>query len=94
MYLLGDKGVDSLTSFQLTEYEAKIYETVREQEQLNKRVQEHYESVDDFITSQYCLSENFKFRALTEEMIRYRITVGILDENLSERLQLNSELTL
>ena len=58
------------------------------------RVQEEGESVDSFITDLYTLAEFCVFGDLHDELIRGRIVVGIRDKNLSERLQLESELTL
>ena len=58
------------------------------------RVQHEGESVDSFITDLYTLAEFYAFGELHDELIRDRIDVGILDKNLSERLQLESDLTL
>ena len=57
----------------------------------NQRVQKG-ESVDNFITSLYTLSEHCEFGALREEMIRDRIVVGILNSKLSRKLQLERDL--
>ena len=56
--------------------------------------QEEGEPVDSFITSLYRLAEHCNYRDLHDKMIRYRISVGLRDSNLSERLQTDSELTL
>ena len=42
----------------------------------------------------YSLTENCNYGALENEMIRDRLVVGIRDSALSERLQLDAELTL
>lgn len=42
----------------------------------------------------YNLAEDCEYGAMKAEMIRDRLVVGIQDTNLSERLQLDSELTL
>ena len=42
----------------------------------------------------YHLTENCEYGVLTNEMIRDRLVVGIRDEALSERLQLDPDLTL
>ena len=44
--------------------------------------------------SLYELADNCDYGDLRDEMIRDRIVVGIRDTNLSERLQLDSGLTL
>ena len=59
------------------------------------RRQEEGEPVDSFVTSlNYRLAEHCKYRDLHGEMIQYRIIVGLSDSNLSERLQIDPELTL
>ena len=50
--------------------------------------------MDSFITALYCLAEHCGFGTLKEEMIRDRIVVGVCDGMLSEKLQLDSDLTL
>ena len=60
----------------------------------NRRAQEDDESVEQFITSLYSLSEDCQYAELKEEMIRDRIVVGIRDTGLSERLQMDKALTL
>ena len=52
------------------------------------------EKVDSFIMSLYRLAEHCNYRDLHDEMIRDRIVVGLRDSNLSERLQIDPELTL
>ena len=42
----------------------------------------------------YCLAENCAYGALKEEMIRDRIVVGVRDAKLSEKMQLETALTL
>ena len=56
--------------------------------------QEEGEAVDDLITDLYCLAEHCQYGALHDEMIRDRIVVRIRDRRLSEKLQMESELTL
>ena len=52
------------------------------------------ESVEHFITNLYQLVKHCEYGELKEEMVRDRILVGIRDSALSERLQLDSKLTL
>ena len=52
------------------------------------------ERLEAYITTVHKLAENCGFGALKEELIRDRIVVGIRDKRLSERLQMDSDLTL
>ena len=52
------------------------------------------ESVEQYIVELYNLAEHCNYGDLKSEMIRDRLVVGILDKSLSERLQLDSALTL
>ena len=109
IYTMGDAADDILSSFSLSEEDKKKYEIVVakfeshfvkkrnvifERPKLNQRKQEEGESVDDFITDLYCLSEHCNYGGLREEMIRDRIVVGLRDHNLAEKLQLVADLTL
>ena len=58
------------------------------------RVQTEEKSVDNFITDLYTLAEFCDFSDLRDKLIRDRIVVGIRDKALSERLQLEADLTL
>ena len=62
--------------------------------QFNRRVQKEGESVNDFITALYALADKCNYGELHDELLRDRIVVGITDQNLSEKLQLDPELTL
>ena len=65
-----------------------------ERAKFNQRKQEEGESVDDFVSALYCLSEHCQYGSLRDEMICDRIVVGLHDSSLSEKLQLEPELTL
>ena len=65
-----------------------------EQALFNYRRQEPGEPVDSFITALHTLAEHCDYKDLREKMIRDRIVVGISNSSLSEKLQLNSMLTL
>ena len=67
---------------------------IYERAKFNQRRQEVEESAEEFITSLYCLAENCAYGALKEEMIRDRIVVGVRDAKLSEKMQLETALTL
>ena len=65
-----------------------------ERAKLNMRVQKEREPVDNFITDLYSLNEHCNFGTLHDELIRDHVVVGIRDKALSEKLQLEAELTL
>ena len=109
VYTMGDAADDILASLGLTEEEKKTYDTVVakfqghfvkkrnvifERAKFNQRKQEEGESVDNFVTALYCLSEHCQYGGLRDEMIRDRIVVGLRDSSLSEKLQLEADLTL
>ena len=109
IYIMGDKADDILCSFGLSEDEKKVYNTVRakfdsyfepqinvifERAKFNHRRQQQGESVETFITELYCLADRCNYGDLRNEMIRDRIVVGLLDDALSGKLQLDSRLTL
>ena len=108
VYSLGDKAEDILTSFNLKDDELK-YDTVKgkfesyfvkrrntiyEQARFSSRTQGENESVDEFIANLYHLAENCGYGTLHDELVRDRIVVGIKDAKLSEKLQLEADLTL
>ena len=106
---MGDEADDILRSFQLSDEDKKLYDTVKskfdahfvkrrnvifEQAKFNMRKQDRGESVDSFITDLYALAEYCGYGALHNEMIRDRLVVGICDASLSEKLQLDPDLIL
>ena len=109
IYCMGDRADDILRSFKLPEEDSKKYKVVKdkfeghfvkrrnvifERAKFNSRKQEPSEPVDVFITALYTLAENCNYGTLHDEMVRDRIVVGIRDSSLSEKLQLDAELTL
>ena len=68
----------------------KIYERAK----FNRRNQLPGETAEEYIMQLYKLVETCEYGDLSSEMIRDRLVVGILDTQLSERLQLDAELTL
>ena len=72
----------------------KRQNTIFERAKFNRRVQHKGKSVDDFIIDLYSLAEHCQYRQLHDEMVRDRIVVGIKDSKLSEKLQMDNELTL
>ena len=109
LYCLGEEGKDLLRSTNITEDERKSYSSVRQKlngffqvrknvtfkrAKFNRRSQLAGETADQFIASLYSLAENCNYAGLKEKMIRDRLIVGIRDMALSEKLQLDAELTL
>ncbi|UYV62275.1 K02A2.6-like [Cordylochernes scorpioides] len=110
MYLMGDRADDIFRTFKFEKEEEatkidsvlKAFDShfcvrkniIYERAKFNKRIQEDREPVDEFITSLYKLAESCEFEGLHEQLIRDRIVVGVRDKALSERMQLDSELTL
>lgn len=109
IYVMGEDAEEIFQSFKLDEVASKRYQDVRdsferhfsgkknivfERAKFNMRSQREGESIDQFITSLFTLAETCEFKALNDELIRDRIVVGILDKQLSERLQLDPDLTL
>ena len=65
-----------------------------ERAKFNKRSQLPDEPAEQFIANLYNLASDCNFGDLKNELIRDRIVVGIRDASLSERLQMDTELTL
>ncbi|UYV79257.1 K02A2.6-like, partial [Cordylochernes scorpioides] len=110
MYLMGDRADDIFRTFRFEKEEEatkidsvlKAFDShfcvrkniIYERAKFNSRIQEDREPVDEFITSLYKLADSCEFESLHEQLIRDRIVVGVRDKALSERMQLDSELTL
>ena len=62
-----------------------------ERARFNRRRQEEGEPVESFITALYSLAEHCGYGNLHDEMIRDRIVVGIRNNSLSEKLQLDRD---
>ena len=65
-----------------------------ERARFNKHTQQQGESAEDYITVLHQLADSCEYGDLKEEMIRDRLVVGIRDKALSERLHMESDLTL
>ncbi|KAL1474988.1 hypothetical protein MTO96_037619 [Rhipicephalus appendiculatus] len=109
IYAMGREAEDVLASLKLSDAEKLNYVAVTrafakhfvprtnviyERAKFNSRKQEAHESVDAFVTELYRLAETCEYGDLKEELIRDRLVVGLADTQLSEKLQLNAELTL
>ncbi|UYV70935.1 K02A2.6-like [Cordylochernes scorpioides] len=110
MYLMGDRADDIFRTFKFEKEEGatkidsvlKAFDShfcvrkniIYERAKFNSRIQEDQEPVEEFITSLYKLADSCEFEGLHEQLIRDRIVVGVRDKALSERMQLDSELSL
>ena len=109
IYAMGDEADDILGSLDLTDAQKLVYDTVQEAFQnhfikrrnpiferarFNQRKQEEGESVDSFITALYSLAKHCDYGALHDQMIRDRLVVGLRDAALSEKLQMDADLSL
>ena len=106
---MGDEADDILLSFNLTPDEMKQYDVVKnkfenhfiakrnviyERAKFNVRIQNESEPVESFITDLHCLAEHCEFGTLKDQLIRDHIVVGLRNKQLSEKLQLDPDLTL
>ena len=64
-----------------------------EQARFNWRRQLQGETTEEFITSLYSLAGDCQYGNLRDKMICDRLVVGILETSLSERLQMDTDLT-
>ena len=109
LYCMGETAENILSSTDITYDEKKDYNAVIkkfdaffkvcknvifERAQFNSRSQKEGETTEQFITSLYQLIEDCDYDNLKDQMIRDRIVVGIRDKALSQRLRMDSELTL
>ncbi|MCG8045737.1 MAG: reverse transcriptase domain-containing protein, partial [Candidatus Thiodiazotropha endolucinida] len=109
IYTMGKEAENVFKSFELDAEDSKNYATVlekfdlhfipkrnyiHERAKFHQRQQNSGETVESFIRSLYELAENCDFGNKKNEQIRDRIVIGILDKELSEKLQLKSDLDL
>ena len=67
---------------------------VFERARFNQRSQGENESVEKYITELYHLAETCEYGDLKEQLLRDRIVVGIRDRAISQRMQMDPDLTL
>ena len=109
LYCLGEEAESVLMSTNITEEDRKDYSKVLEKfddflkvrrnviferAQFNRHSQMPGESVEQYIVELYNLAEHCNYGNLKSEMISDRLVVAIQDLSLSERLQVDPELTL
>ncbi len=106
---MGEEAGDVLASTNITQDQRKKYADVMskfdgffqvrrnvifERARFNTHYQRDGELIEQFITALYVLAETCEYGELKDQMLRDRIVVGIRDTALSERLQLDPDLTL
>ena len=109
LYCLGEESEAVLSSTNVTDDERKVYATVveklddffkvrknviYERARFNRRNQRQGETAEQYIMALYELVENCEYGTMKDEMIRDRLVVGIQDDALSQKLQMDSSLTL
>ena len=109
VYCMGDEAEEVLRGLMLTADERNKYTDVKagfdtffvpkknviyERAKFNLRLQLPGETVDSFITALYGLAEHCNYGLLQKELIRDRLVVGLRNVSLSEKLQLDRDLTL
>jgi len=60
----------------------------------NQRNQHPGKTVEEYITALHQLARGCQYGEMTKKLIRNQLVAGIRDESLSERLQIESNLTL
>ena len=78
----------------LDEFFAVRRNVIFERAHFNRCTQQQGESAEDYITVLHQLANTCEYGDIKGEMIRDYLVVGIRDESLSERLQMESDLTL
>ena len=109
LYCMGEDAEDILNSTDIPDRHKKDYERVLdkfdtyfkvrvniilERAKFNRRCQKEGESAEEYISALYSLVETCNYGNLKDEMIRDRLVVGIRDATLSEKLELDGDLTL
>ncbi|UYV61148.1 K02A2.6-like, partial [Cordylochernes scorpioides] len=109
VYCMGDNADDILLSCKIASDQLENYgkviecfeshfiprrNIIYERARFNQRCQQEGEKVNEFITALHSLAEHCNFGMLHDELIRDRIVVEVRDRALSERMQLDTDLTL
>ena len=109
LYCMGETAEGVISSRDITVDEKQTYASVNtkfdsffkvrknvifERARFNSCCQKDGESVEQFITSLYQLVEDCKYEALKDQIVRNRLDVGLRDLVLSQRLQMDPDLTL
>ncbi|KAK6493915.1 hypothetical protein HHUSO_G330 [Huso huso] len=88
-----DKDYD-IVMRKMDEYFVPKRNIIHERARFHQRVQKQGETIEEYIRSLYELAETCAFGDAKSESIRDRLVIGILDKDMSQKLQLKPELTL
>jgi len=109
LYCLGEEAEEVLETTRISTADKKKYDKVMEEfdnyfqvrknviferARFNKRNQLPEEPVEQFISEIHRLADRCDFKNMKDELIRDRLVVGIRDNALSERLQMEPDLSL
>ena len=70
------------------------WNVIHERARFHRRNQRQGETVESFVRSLYEIAEHCDSTTSRDQQIRDRIVIGILDKNVSQKLQLKADLTL
>ena len=102
IYVMGKEAEGAFKALKLKTGEEKVYDkviaayteyfqpkvnTIHERAMFNTRAQKDGETAENYIRELYVLADTCDYKNVKEEMIRDRIVVGILDKELSLKLQ-------
>ncbi|KAI2644440.1 Retrovirus-related Pol polyprotein from transposon opus [Labeo rohita] len=90
----GDENRYDIVLDKLDNYFVPKVNVIHERARFHQRVQKQGESVEEFIRSLHELAETCAFGEVKGENIRDRLVIGVLDKDLSQRLQMMSDLSL
>ncbi|KAI4885248.1 hypothetical protein NFI96_018850, partial [Prochilodus magdalenae] len=90
----GDANKYSVVMAKFDEHFIPRLNVIYERAKFHSRVQLSGESVEAFVRQLYELAENCDFGAQKDEQMRDRIVIGIRDKQVSQKLQMKSDLTL
>ena len=90
----GDANKYSVVMAKFDEHFIPRRNVIYERAKFHSRVQLSGESVEAFVRQLYELAENCDFGAQKDEQMRDRIVIGIRDKQVSQKLQMKSDLTL
>ena len=89
-----DGGNFNVIKERFSKYFVKQRNPIYERAHFNQQSQQQGELVDAFVTAIHTLAEHCEYNKLWNQMIRDNLVVGLLDANLSEKLQLEAGLKL
>ena len=109
VYTMGREAEHVYKSFTLAEGDEKKFDVIlakfdehfvpkrnviHKRARFHQRNQRQGETVESFVRNLYEITEHCDFTTSRDQQIRDRIVIGILDKNVSQKLQLKADLTL